>query len=220
MFIAPGYRRLCFTVLTCLSVCSQIPADPRCNEQSPAPRQEVHTMCMSPAEQTLAVSTDRGQLYSFSLSPADINRVTSAAPAPPLAPWHLPSVGLMYIFIYQFIRCPPSIASTAHSLWTLDPLLEFVFLALPVRRNILSSCRSPSTLSPSPVCRCASESPWWPPALWTTQCASGTTKQSKRLIRMSRCGFTSSLLLPSFTVALCSYSNKSKVPTHFRVEFE
>ncbi|XP_077948631.1 cilia and flagella associated protein 57 isoform X2 [Gasterosteus aculeatus] len=52
----------------------RIPADPRCNEQSPAPRQVVHTMCMSPAEQTLAVSTDRGQLYSFSLSPADINR--------------------------------------------------------------------------------------------------------------------------------------------------
>ncbi|KAM8915709.1 cilia- and flagella-associated protein 57 isoform 2-T2 [Spinachia spinachia] len=52
----------------------RIPADPHSNELSLDPHQEVHTMCMSPAEQTLAISTDRGQLYSFSLSSADINR--------------------------------------------------------------------------------------------------------------------------------------------------
>ncbi|KAL6111417.1 cfap57 [Pungitius sinensis] len=52
----------------------RIPADPHSNELSPAPPQEVHTMCMSPAERTLAISTDRGQLYSCSLSPAEVHR--------------------------------------------------------------------------------------------------------------------------------------------------
>lgn len=32
-------------------------------------------MCMSPAEETLAVSTDRGQLYSINLSSAEMKRV-------------------------------------------------------------------------------------------------------------------------------------------------
>ncbi|KAF7208966.1 cilia- and flagella-associated protein 57 isoform X1 [Nothobranchius furzeri] len=50
----------------------RIPSDPRSNDLNPA---EIHTVCMSPAEETLAVSTDRGQLYSASLSSTDISRL-------------------------------------------------------------------------------------------------------------------------------------------------
>lgn len=53
----------------------QIPADPYCGEPAPAEGQEIDTMCMSPAEETLAISTNRGQLYSFSLSSVDMNKV-------------------------------------------------------------------------------------------------------------------------------------------------
>uniref|UniRef100_A0A3B3URW1 Cilia and flagella associated protein 57 n=1 Tax=Poecilia latipinna TaxID=48699 RepID=A0A3B3URW1_9TELE len=38
------------------------------------PCQEIDTICMSPAEETLAVSTDRGQLYSINLSSAEMKR--------------------------------------------------------------------------------------------------------------------------------------------------
>ncbi|XP_056292786.1 cilia- and flagella-associated protein 57 [Pseudoliparis swirei] len=46
----------------------RIPPDPCSNELTSAECQEIDTMCISPAEETLAISTDRGQLYSFSLS--------------------------------------------------------------------------------------------------------------------------------------------------------
>ncbi|XP_039971838.1 cilia- and flagella-associated protein 57 isoform X1 [Xiphias gladius] len=52
----------------------QIPPDPYSNEMSPAESQEIDTMCISPAEETLAISTDQGQLYSVSLSSVDINK--------------------------------------------------------------------------------------------------------------------------------------------------
>ncbi|XP_040890430.1 cilia- and flagella-associated protein 57 [Toxotes jaculatrix] len=52
----------------------QIPPDPYNNEVTPAESQEIHTMCISPAEETLALSTDQGQLYSVSLSSVDINK--------------------------------------------------------------------------------------------------------------------------------------------------
>ncbi|XP_070759353.1 cilia- and flagella-associated protein 57 isoform X2 [Enoplosus armatus] len=52
----------------------RIPPDPHGNELTPAECQEVDTMCISPAEETLAVSTDRGQLYSFSLSSVETNK--------------------------------------------------------------------------------------------------------------------------------------------------
>ncbi|XP_029288716.1 LOW QUALITY PROTEIN: cilia- and flagella-associated protein 57 [Cottoperca gobio] len=44
------------------------------SELTPAECQVIGTMCMSPAEETLAISTDRGQLYSFSLSTLEINK--------------------------------------------------------------------------------------------------------------------------------------------------
>lgn len=34
-------------------------------------------MCISPVEETLAISTDKGQLYSFSLSSMEDNKVES-----------------------------------------------------------------------------------------------------------------------------------------------
>ncbi|XP_008291735.1 WD repeat-containing protein 65 [Stegastes partitus] len=44
------------------------------NDLNPAECQEVYTMCISPAEETLAISTDRGQLYGVSLSSVDMNK--------------------------------------------------------------------------------------------------------------------------------------------------
>ncbi|XP_068451125.1 cilia- and flagella-associated protein 57 [Clinocottus analis] len=52
----------------------RIPSDPRTNELTPAECQEIDTMCISPAEGTLAISTDRRQLYSFSLSSVEIHK--------------------------------------------------------------------------------------------------------------------------------------------------
>ncbi|XP_042364189.1 cilia- and flagella-associated protein 57 [Plectropomus leopardus] len=52
----------------------RIPPDPYSNELTPAECQEIDTMCISPAEETLAISTDRGQLYSCSLSSVDVNK--------------------------------------------------------------------------------------------------------------------------------------------------
>ncbi|KAG7229689.1 hypothetical protein INR49_012736, partial [Caranx melampygus] len=52
----------------------QIPPDKYLNEVTRAECQEIDTMCLSPAEETLAISTDQGQLYSISLSFVDINK--------------------------------------------------------------------------------------------------------------------------------------------------
>ncbi|XP_029007881.1 cilia- and flagella-associated protein 57 [Betta splendens] len=52
----------------------QIPPDPFSNEVTAAENQEVDTMCISPAEETLAISTDQGQLYSVSLSVLDMHK--------------------------------------------------------------------------------------------------------------------------------------------------
>ncbi|XP_010794961.1 WD repeat-containing protein 65-like, partial [Notothenia coriiceps] len=50
----------------------RIPADN--SDLTPAESQLIDTMCLSPSEETLVLSTDRGQLYSFSLSSLDINK--------------------------------------------------------------------------------------------------------------------------------------------------
>ncbi|XP_047437739.1 cilia- and flagella-associated protein 57 [Mugil cephalus] len=52
----------------------QIPPDLCSNDLTPEEMQEINTMCISPAEETLAISTDRGQLYSISLSSVDVNK--------------------------------------------------------------------------------------------------------------------------------------------------
>ncbi|XP_076604319.1 cilia and flagella associated protein 57 [Chaetodon auriga] len=52
----------------------RIPPDSNSNELTAAECQEIDTMCISPAEETLAISTDRGQLYSFSLSSVEMNK--------------------------------------------------------------------------------------------------------------------------------------------------
>ncbi|XP_070706449.1 cilia- and flagella-associated protein 57 [Pempheris klunzingeri] len=52
----------------------RIPLDPYTNELTLAEGQGIDTMCISPAEETLAISTDRGQLYSFSLSSVETNK--------------------------------------------------------------------------------------------------------------------------------------------------
>lgn len=53
----------------------QIPPDPCSNEPSQAEQQEITTMCISPSEETLATSTDRGQMYLIALASAEISKV-------------------------------------------------------------------------------------------------------------------------------------------------
>lgn len=50
----------------------QIPVDP----YSSQPLQAIATMCFSPAEKTLVISTDRGKLYRISLTSTEISEVT------------------------------------------------------------------------------------------------------------------------------------------------
>lgn len=45
------------------------------NDPSSAEQQEISTLCISPSEDTLAASTDRGQLYSIHLSVVDLVKV-------------------------------------------------------------------------------------------------------------------------------------------------
>ncbi|KAF3689343.1 Cilia- and flagella-associated protein 57 [Channa argus] len=56
----------------------QIPSDPYSNEVTLAECQDIDTMCISPAEETLAISTDQGQLYSVNLSSVDMHRLSLA----------------------------------------------------------------------------------------------------------------------------------------------
>ncbi|KAM9859970.1 cilia- and flagella-associated protein 57 [Aulostomus maculatus] len=51
-----------------------IPANQWGNEVTSGEDQEITTICMSPAEETLAISTEQGQLYSVSLSSVDISK--------------------------------------------------------------------------------------------------------------------------------------------------
>ncbi|KAM4741198.1 cilia- and flagella-associated protein 57 [Anableps anableps] len=52
----------------------QIPPAPVSSDLTSAHCQEVDTICISPTEEMLAISTDRGQLYSINLSSAEMKR--------------------------------------------------------------------------------------------------------------------------------------------------
>uniref|UniRef100_A0A673GCI5 Cilia and flagella associated protein 57 n=1 Tax=Sinocyclocheilus rhinocerous TaxID=307959 RepID=A0A673GCI5_9TELE len=52
----------------------KIPPELFSNDASSAEQQEISTLCISPSEETLAASTDRGQLYGISLSLAELNK--------------------------------------------------------------------------------------------------------------------------------------------------
>ncbi|XP_056146428.1 cilia- and flagella-associated protein 57-like [Lampris incognitus] len=52
----------------------RIPQDPCSIKPSHAEHQEITTICISPSEETLAVSTDRGQLYSVTLSSTETSK--------------------------------------------------------------------------------------------------------------------------------------------------
>ncbi|KAF0035418.1 hypothetical protein F2P81_013176 [Scophthalmus maximus] len=56
----------------------KIPPDPYNDEVTSAESQEIDTMCLSPAEETLAISTEQGQLYSVSLSSVDVHKEVQA----------------------------------------------------------------------------------------------------------------------------------------------
>ncbi|XP_047677974.1 cilia- and flagella-associated protein 57 isoform X2 [Tachysurus fulvidraco] len=52
----------------------RIPPDPCSNEPGQAEQQEITSMCISPTEETLAISTDRGQIYLIALASAEISK--------------------------------------------------------------------------------------------------------------------------------------------------
>ncbi|KAI4885195.1 hypothetical protein NFI96_002257, partial [Prochilodus magdalenae] len=52
----------------------KIPPDSCRNEPSQAEQQEITTLCISPSEETLATSTDQGQLYYITLSSAEMSK--------------------------------------------------------------------------------------------------------------------------------------------------
>ncbi|XP_026024825.1 cilia- and flagella-associated protein 57 isoform X3 [Astatotilapia calliptera] len=52
----------------------KIPLDAYCSGVTLAEYQQIDTICISPAEETLAISTNRGQLYSVCLSSVDMNK--------------------------------------------------------------------------------------------------------------------------------------------------
>ncbi|KAM6927807.1 LOW QUALITY PROTEIN: cilia- and flagella-associated protein 57-like [Xenentodon cancila] len=52
----------------------QIPSDPYGNNSTPEEYLQIDTMCISPAEETLAISTTQGQLYSINISSLDKSR--------------------------------------------------------------------------------------------------------------------------------------------------
>ncbi|KAI2667261.1 Cilia- and flagella-associated protein 57 [Labeo rohita] len=52
----------------------KIPPELFSNDPSSAEQQEISTLCISPSEETLAASTDRGQLYDINLSLAEYNK--------------------------------------------------------------------------------------------------------------------------------------------------
>ncbi|KAJ8011195.1 hypothetical protein DPEC_G00055650 [Dallia pectoralis] len=52
----------------------RIPADASSNEPSQAEQQEIVTLCVSPSEETLVASTDKGQLYCITLSSAEMSK--------------------------------------------------------------------------------------------------------------------------------------------------
>ncbi|XP_066570529.1 cilia- and flagella-associated protein 57-like [Amia ocellicauda] len=52
----------------------RIPQDQCSNDPSNAEQQEIATLCFSPSEEILIASTDRGQLYSFTLSSAEMSK--------------------------------------------------------------------------------------------------------------------------------------------------
>ncbi|XP_069083885.1 cilia- and flagella-associated protein 57 [Pleurodeles waltl] len=52
----------------------KIPQDPHCVDPSQSDLQDVLSMCLSPSEETLVISTSKSQLYSFALSSADMGK--------------------------------------------------------------------------------------------------------------------------------------------------
>ncbi|XP_068598729.1 cilia- and flagella-associated protein 57 [Brachionichthys hirsutus] len=53
----------------------RIAPEPDGEELTPADGREIQTMCMSPAEEAVSISTDGGQLYTFSLSSGETNKL-------------------------------------------------------------------------------------------------------------------------------------------------
>lgn len=60
---------------------TQIPTDPNSEVLPAADGQQIVTMCLSPAEETLAVSTDRGQMFRLSLAAVHLRKVRPAGGA-------------------------------------------------------------------------------------------------------------------------------------------
>ncbi|KAM4640524.1 cilia- and flagella-associated protein 57 [Discoglossus pictus] len=70
----------------------RIPQDEHINDPSLAEQQEILCMCLSPSEETVLVSTNKGQLYSIALSSAEIGKGDDAYFEYLTEPWHSASI--------------------------------------------------------------------------------------------------------------------------------
>ncbi|TSL47697.1 Cilia- and flagella-associated protein 57 [Bagarius yarrelli] len=70
----------------------RIPLDQCSNETGQAEQQEITSMCISPSEEALAVSTDRGQIFVIALSSAEISKGMQAYFEFLLHPFHSGSI--------------------------------------------------------------------------------------------------------------------------------
>ncbi|KAK3522651.1 hypothetical protein QTP86_028893, partial [Hemibagrus guttatus] len=57
-----------------------IPQDPRSNEPSLSAQQEIKSKCLSPSEETLAISTQQGQIYHVNIASVEISQFTVQTP--------------------------------------------------------------------------------------------------------------------------------------------
>ncbi len=82
---------------------SQIPPELFSTDPSSAEQQEISTLCISPSEETLAASTDRGQLYGISLSLAELNKVPSASLTLILGDLYTKETGFIVLSLFNLV---------------------------------------------------------------------------------------------------------------------
>ncbi|OCT84882.1 cilia- and flagella-associated protein 57 [Xenopus laevis] len=70
----------------------RIPQDEHSTDPTQSEQQEIVCMCLSPSEETVLISTDKGQLYSIALSSAEISKGEDAHFEYLTEPWHSASI--------------------------------------------------------------------------------------------------------------------------------
>ncbi|KAG8437072.1 hypothetical protein GDO86_007955 [Hymenochirus boettgeri] len=70
----------------------RIPQDEHSSDPSQSEKQEIVCMCLSPSEETVLISTDKGQLYSIALSSAEMSKGEDIYFEYMTEPWHSASI--------------------------------------------------------------------------------------------------------------------------------